>query len=640
VSQHTEAVRVSLTVADSEIFIAAQHNAPSAFAAIKKACHLLAAAAKRVGIRRALSAMMIAGATLGASTSGAAVVTTTVTGTVSSGKDSTGVFGFAPGSSLTGQSFKLVFTFDDTKGTQSIREDSQGTRCGSGITNYNTNPPGPNPGTVVLQIGNGSWTFGTLSGFNHASSVTRSVGNCGDSLDYQVQDESTTGVGGDDVFSLIVPATGAVITTDYNWEDALSDSQLGNQPINFTIELSQLATPAVATGVLTPTSVTVSGPSSQPNTTALQFVPVTPCRVADTRNATGPFGGPEVAAGTSREFDIPQSACGIPSGALAYSLNVTAVPSGPLGYLTLWPSGQAQPTVSTLNSDGRAKANAAITPAGTNGGVSIFVTNPTHVVLDINGYFVPAGSSSALSFYSLSPCRVLDTRKTAGPLGGPSLAGNSSRSFDLQQSVCGFPYYAKAYSLNVTVIPKTSLGYLTMWPTGETQPLVSTLNATTGAVTANAAIVPVGNNGGISIFVSDDSDVVVDANGYFAVPAADGSELGLSFYPAAPCRGLDTRNSSGAFNGLLSVVFEDSPCAPSSAAQAYVLNATVVPTSSLGYLTLWPAGGTQPVVSTLNANDGAVSSNMAILPTVNGDTSAFSSNSTQLILDISGYFAP
>jgi pseudomonalisin len=368
----------------------------------------------------------------------------------------------------------------------------------------------------------------------------------------------------------------------------------------------------------------------------VQFVPITPCRVADTRNATGPFGGPELAAEASREFDIPQSACNIPSSAVAYSLNVTAVPNGPLGYLTLWPTGQTQPTVSTLNSDGRVKANAAIVPSGTNGGVSVYVTNPSNIVLDIDGYFVPAGTASALAFYPLTPCRVVDTRNAAGPLGGPTVAGGTSRNFPLQSSSCGIPSDAMAYSLNVTAIPEGSLGYLTMWPSGQNQPLVSTLNAPTGAVTANAAIVPAGSNGDVSVYVSNPSDVVLDVNGYFAAPGANG----LSLYPTTPCRVLDTRSSSGAFNGTLGVAVMNSFCAPSSTAQAYVLNATVVPSGSLGYLTLWPAGETQPVVSTLNAGDGVVTSNMAIVPTMNGSIDAFSSNSTELILDISSYFGP
>jgi hypothetical protein len=83
-----------------------------------------------------------------------------------------------------------------------------------------------------------------------------------------------------------------------------------------------------------------------------------------------------------------------------------------------------------------------------------------------------------------------------------------------------------------------------------------------------------------------------------------------------------------------------SPCAPSVNAQAYVLNATVIPSGRLGYLTLWPNGQAQPNVSTLNAIDGAVTSNMAIVPTSDGSIDAYASQLTQLILDISGYFAP
>ncbi|MGA1990859.1 MAG: hypothetical protein ABSH46_07345, partial [Bryobacteraceae bacterium] len=96
------------------------------------------------------------------------------------------------------------------------------------------------------------------------------------------------------------------------------------------------------------------------------------------------------AGGSTRSFTIPASACSVPSTAAAYSLNVTVVPDGVLYYLTAWPAGSSQPLVSTLNSfDGSVVANAAIVPAGTNGAVSIYVTNPTQVILDINGYFAP-----------------------------------------------------------------------------------------------------------------------------------------------------------------------------------------------------------------------------------------------------------
>lgn len=67
---------------------------------------------------------------------------------------------------------------------------------------------------------------------------------------------------------------------------------------------------------------------------------------------------------------------------------------------------------------------------------------------------------------------------------------------------------------------------------------------------------------------------------------------------------------------------------------------TVVPNGGpMGYLSLWPDTVERPFVSTPNAYDGAVTSNMAIVPTLNGYVDAFAYNSTHLITDIFGYFA-
>src|SRR5437764_5127815 len=275
----------------------------------------------------------------------------------------------------------------------------------------------------------------------------------------------------------------------------------------------------------------------------LDFVPVTPCRIADTRNPNGSFGGPFVSGGFTRGFSVPGSACNIPSNAQAFSLNVTVVPHGSLGFLTMFPCGAPLPLSSTLNSiDGRVKAGAAIVPTGINGGVCAFASNDTDVVLDINGYFVsPTVNASALAFFPLTPCRLVDTRGPAGPLGGPSMVGNATRTFPILSSPCNVPASVQAYSLNFTSVPNGSLGFLTTWPAGQPQPLVSTLNAPTGAVTANAAIVPSGANADISVFVTNNSDLVIDINGYFAPPAAGG----LSLFSFNPCRVLDTRKPPG-----------------------------------------------------------------------------------------------
>jgi hypothetical protein len=164
------------------------------------------------------------------------------------------------------------------------------------------------------------------------------------------------------------------------------------------------------------------------------------------------------------------------------------------------------------------------------------------------------------------------------------------------------------------------------------------LNAATGSITANAAIIAAGGNGDIDTYATDETDMVIDINGYFAAAGSGG----LSLYTLTPCRVLDTRNPAGSppFSGQITVPVTTSGCNSPAAAQAYVLNATVVPSGVLGFLALWPDGQSQPLVSTLNAGLSTVTSNMAIVPSTNGSIDAFATSSTYLILDISGYFAP
>ena len=268
----------------------------------------------------------------------------------------------------------------------------------------------------------------------------------------------------------------------------------------------------------------INGYFGAPLSTGMQFYPVAPCRLVDTRlQMQATFGQPSMVANGTRTFTIPNNTtCNIPGSAQAYSLNVTAVP-GPaktLGFLSIWPSGQPLPNVSTLNvyTPGTVVANAAIVPAGTNGGINAFVTDPTDLVIDIDGYFAPA-TSTGLNFYPATPCRIADTRVSAfaSALGPPSMTAGSQRSFPVPASPCGIPGTAGAYSFNFTAVPGGSqLGIFTTWPTGQSQPNVSTMNSYNGSVVSNAAIVPAGTAGAISIWVTDNTDVLFDVNGYFA----------------------------------------------------------------------------------------------------------------------------
>ncbi len=397
---------------------------------------------------------------------------------------------------------------------------------------------------------------------------------------------------------------------------------------------------------------TVSRPQTGSNAGALAFYPVTPCRVADTRNSTGVLGGPALTAGGLRSFPVMSSTCGIPADAAAYSLNVTVVPHQSLQYLTLWPTGQPQPEVSTLNSlDGRVVANAAIVPAGSNGAISAYVTGSTDFILDVNGYFAPAGGqgngNNPSIFVPATPCRAVDTRETNAALGGPLLAANTSRSFPIPSSSCSVPANVSAFSTNITAVPNGSLQYLTLWPTGQSQPEVSTLNSFSGGIVSNAAIVPSGTNGAVSMYVTGSTNVILDLNGYF-VPLSNPSASTGMLIPVSPCRVADTRQTAGTFGGPIlsagstrSFPIPSGSCGIPADAKAYVLNVTAIPSGTLQYLTTWPSGQSRPNVSTLNSTDGRVVANAAIVPAgANGAISVYVTDPSHVLLDISGYIAP
>lgn len=252
------------------------------------------------------------------------------------------------------------------------------------------------------------------------------------------------------------------------------------------------------------------------------FTPVVPCRIVDTRQGEGKqgaFGPPSIAGGSSRTIPVGQSSCGIPATATAYSLNITVIPRGPLAFLTVYPTGQSRPNVSTLNSfDGTVVANAGLVPAGLNGAIDIYASGTTEVVVDINGYLV-AADSQAMRFYTIPPCRLMDTRQEGGKQGAwgpPVLMGGTSRTVPVVEGGCGVPASAKAYLMNITVVPVGALAYLTIWPAGLPTPLASTLNSFEGRVVANAAVVPAGTGGAVQIYVTNTTHVVVDVNGYLA----------------------------------------------------------------------------------------------------------------------------
>ncbi len=126
---------------------------------------------------------------------------------------------------------------------------------------------------------------------------------------------------------------------------------------------------------------------------------------------------------------------------------------------------------------------------------------------------------SALRFFTVTPCRVVDTRYPGEELGGPALAAAQTRAFSLALASCGVPAGARAISANVTVTGSTADGFLTLHAADDSTPLTSTINFRTGQTRANNAVLPVSldGTGGLKMLNGSPGsvDVILDVNGYF-----------------------------------------------------------------------------------------------------------------------------
>jgi glucose/arabinose dehydrogenase len=153
-------------------------------------------------------------------------------------------------------------------------------------------------------------------------------------------------------------------------------------------------------------------------------------------------------------------------------------------------------------SDGGAADHALVTPASPATYTATFETVP-----DGGGW----------SFYTLTPCRMVDTRRADGPLGGPALSSGGTRTFE-PAGACGIPPTAAALAVNVTVVAPTQAGHFRIFPAGGAVPPTSVLNFGPGQVRANNAVLTVGS-GGFSVLCGMAGDgsaqLLVDVVGYF-----------------------------------------------------------------------------------------------------------------------------
>lgn len=243
------------------------------------------------------------------------------------------------------------------------------------------------------------------------------------------------------------------------------------------------------------------------------YTTLSPTRILDTRQGAGPLGAGEV-----RQLRVAGQG-GVPAGATAVVLNLTAVNPTATSYLTAFPDGAAQPFASSLNMlAGQTVPNLVTVGIGTGGIVDIYNNRgSTDVLADVVGYYAPGGG---LQFTGLTPGRLVDTRNGTGrAVGQVGQQGSISVPVDYY----GVPADAQAVVVQVTAINGTAAGdYVTAYPAGQAVPTASTVNPGRRDTTANLAVVGVGAGNAMGLFNRLGSiDLIGDVVGYYAPTYGD-----------------------------------------------------------------------------------------------------------------------
>ena len=289
---------------------------------------------------------------------------------------------------------------------------------------------------------------------------------------------------------------------------------------------------------------------------------------------------------------------------------------------------------------------------------------------------VTQNAANGSTYHAVQPYRLADTRPNSGFANsqGMTLTAGSVLTIGVAPSGVApnnVPNGATAVVVNITAINPSAAGYLTAYAAGQTVPHASTVNFIPGQTVANEAVITLGNTGDphdgqISIFnFTGSTDVAVDVEGYytpgttgtFYVPAVNFNAATLST-AVSPTRVLDTRTGSGQqgagetlgpqqtlsfFPGTTTFVPGAlSPIVPSSAT-AVVLNVTATNPTDTSFLTVWSAGGAQPLASNLNFLPGQTVPNRVIVPLnpVTKQVSIFNfAGNTDVVVDVDGFYTP
>ena len=389
--------------------------------------------------------------------------------------------------------------------------------------------------------------------------------------------------------------------------------------------------------------VNSTGPGAKP----VPYVAVTPARLVDTRigltTVDGQLAG-QGALGAGAALTVPITGrAGVPaSGVTAVALNVTAVNHTARTFITVYPSGTARPTVSSLNPLPQiTSTNSVVARVGSNGSVDIYnAIGATDLIVDVQGYFVEGAGVTALD-----PARVVDTRPGESTIDGQAAGtGSVGPTGTLTVHLAGRAGVPAAgvdsVVLSVTAVNHTRRTFLTVFPADQARPLASNLNPQPGVIATNLVITKLSQAGDVSIFNNDGStDVIVDVFGWVASDSA--------FTAITPSRLFDSRPNGQRYGGRIggggSVTLDVTrgPTPPSNVT-AVVLNVTAVDSSMWTYLSVYPTdpAASRPLSSNLNPQPGLAASNTVIAGVGDDGTVTVFNNSgaTNVVVDIVGYF--
>ncbi len=343
------------------------------------------------------------------------------------------------------------------------------------------------------------------------------------------------------------------------------------------------------------------------------FVAVDPVRLIDTREPYQQFG--RMSAGSVAELNL--NSFGVPPGATAVALNLTADQPSVDGYVRVYPCSQPEPQTSNVNPIvGQAQTNGLVVPIG-DGRLCLRTLTAVDIVIDLNGWLT---TTSDVGLQPVAPRRLIDTRFG---LGG---SGRLRAQQTLEVPVVAAGSLATAVSLNITAVNPTRAGFVTAWPCGSSRPLVSNLNPQPGITQPNLVTVRVGAGGKVCLFTAHETDLVVDVLAEYQ-PGASARYAALPPQRLLDSRGQDSPRHQSNLSYILAM----------GNVVAAQVNLTATEAQGAGFLTGYRCLTDQwPGTSNVNYLPILASANSAILTSSRGYTCVFASSPTHLVLDIFG----